>query len=386
MGNELVDRLDTALGDLLDLDPDTLTDGELHDLVVTVQRESHRLAALRAKLISAWDFRGVWTDDGSRSAPHRLAREASMAVTSAKVELRRARALRAMPATAAAVADGALSPDHVDLLARANDGARAAVFADHEATLVDQCKLLPYRDGYRAVEYWRQLTDAQAVEDQAARADAGRTASTAVTLGGMVDVRAWLDPVGGAAFNAELDRLERQLYLSDKRTGELRTVRQRRADALVDMAKRSRSSAPGGLRPRPLITILVGEDSFARTCELSTGTVITAGQVVPQLSEADIERVVFDGPDRVISVSRRRRFTGALRRAIEVRDRHCRHPSGCDEPADNCDVDHKQPYGQGGETSQENGQIECFPHNRDKAKHDKKPRRDPPEQRPPPTE
>jgi Domain of unknown function (DUF222) len=344
MGNELADRLDTAIGDLLGVDPDELSDGELHSLVVAVQRESHRLAALRAKLISAWDGRGIWTDDGSRSAPHRLAREASMAASSAKVEVRRARALRAMPATAGALADGALSPDHVDLLSRANDGARCAVFAEHEATLVEQCKLLSYRDGYKAVEYWRQRADAEAVEKKAARADAGRTASAAVTLGGMVDVRGWLDPVGGAAFKAELDRLERRLYLADKKTGEIRTIRQRRADALVEMAKRSRSTAPGGLRPRPLITILVGEESFARTCELSTGTVITPGQVVPQLGEADIERVVFDGPDRVIAVSRRRRFTGALRRAIEVRDRHCQHPSGCDEPADNCDVDHKQPY------------------------------------------
>jgi 5-methylcytosine-specific restriction endonuclease McrA len=59
---------------------------------------------------------------------------------------------------------------------------------------------------------------------------------------------------------------------------------------------------------------------------------------------------------------------------------------GCDEPADNCDVDHKQPYADGGETSQENAEIECRPHNRDKTKHTKKPRRDPPEPRPPPTD
>jgi hypothetical protein len=64
MGTELADRLDTALGDLLELDPDALTDGELHELVGAVQRQSHRLAALRAKLISAWDVRGVCADGG----------------------------------------------------------------------------------------------------------------------------------------------------------------------------------------------------------------------------------------------------------------------------------------------------------------------------------
>jgi hypothetical protein len=252
---------------------------------------------------------------------------------------------------------------------------------------VEQCQLLRFPDACRMVDYWRQHADAQGTEDEAARLHAGRYASVAKTLDGVIDVRALLDPVGGAAFKAELDRLERQLYLADKHSGTVRTVGQRRADALVEMAQRSRTSSPGGLRPRPLITILVGETSLAHVCELAEGTVVAPGQVVPQLAQADIERIVFDGPDRVIAVSRRRRFTGALRRAIEVRDRHCQHPSGCDEPADNCDVDHKQPYADGGETSQENAEIECRPHNRDKTKHNKKPRRrQPPDQRPPPTD
>jgi len=55
--------------------------------------------------------------------------------------------------------------------------------------------------------------------------------------------------------------------------------------------------------------------------ELAEGSVITPGQLVPLLGDADLERVVFDGPDRVLSVSKKRRFAGALRRAIKVRDR-----------------------------------------------------------------
>jgi hypothetical protein len=72
----------------------------------------------------------------------------------------------------------------------------------------------------------------------------------------------------------------------------------------------------------------------------------------------------------VISVSRRRSFTGALRRAVEVRDRRCRHDSGCDVPADQCDVDHIVPHAADGPTSQFNGKLECRPHNRDSDRHD----------------
>lgn len=116
---------------------------------------------------------------------------------------------------------------------------------------------------------------------------------------------------------AELDRLIDRLRAHDDAGGTVRTLGQLRADALVEMAHRSRSAQQGGLRPRPLLTVLVGEASLARVCELASGTVVAPNLIVPLLSEADVERVLFDGPDRVIAVSRKRRFTGALRRAIE---------------------------------------------------------------------
>ncbi len=343
MGTAHLEALDTTINELLDLDPADLTDTELHELVVGLQRHNSRLAAVRAQWISAWDARIVWADDGSRTPAARLAREASLSVRSAKTEVRRARALRSMPHTAAAVSNGSLSTDHVDLLARANTGSRTDWFTNHEQTLVEQCQVLRYADCYRMVEYWRQRADAEATADEAQRLHESRGCSAATTLDGTVDVRALLDPIGGVTFLNELERLQRLLDLQDKQAGTIRTVRQRRADALAEMAARSRTAHEGGLQPRPLITVLVGEATLEHLCQLACGTVIAPGLIVPLLSTADIERVVFDGPDRVIGVSRKRRFTGALRRAIEVRDRHCRHPSGCDEPADTCDVDHITP-------------------------------------------
>ena len=64
---------------------------------------------------------------------------------------------------------------------------------------------------------------------------------------------------------------------------------------------------------RPLITVLVDYPSLAGPVrELADGTVLTPGQIVPLLTEADIERVVFDGPSRLLDVGvRRRLFTGA---------------------------------------------------------------------------
>jgi Domain of unknown function (DUF222) len=366
---EEIQRLDEAIDSLLALDPDALTDPELDEAMIAAHRQTHRLAAVRARLLSRWDRRGVWTGDGSRSAAARLARDTHTSVSTAGRELGRARTLEAMPHTATALASGELSPDHVDLLGSANDGARRPVFADHEPLLVEQCQRLRFDQAVRAVKYWRYRADADTVEDEAQRRHCGRSASIASTIDGMVDVHAWLDPVGGAAVKTELQRLEHALYLADQRDGSVRTAGQRRADALVEMATRSATST-GGRRPKPLLTVLIGDESFTRMCELADGTVITPGQLVPHLGSAELETVLFDGASTVISVSRRRTFTGALRRAIQVRDRHCQHPAGCDIPAPDCDVDHIVPSAQGGPTSQFNGRLQCPPQNRDADKHD----------------
>jgi 5-methylcytosine-specific restriction endonuclease McrA len=99
--------------------------------------------------------------------------------------------------------------------------------------------------------------------------------------------------------------------------------------------------------------------------------------VFPLLTEADIERIVFDSPSHVIDVGVRERFfTGALRRALIARDRHCQHPCGCDVPAEECQGDHEIPYSEGGLTTQENGRMYCGPHNRGRVND--------PNERPPP--
>lgn len=220
----MANGLATAIDELLDTDPADLTDDQLHELVVSTQRQTHRLAAARAQLLAAWDTRRCWAGDGSRSPAHRLAREASMSVRAAKTEIRRATALGSMPHARGALSEGSLCAEHVDLLAAANSGTRRALFEPHEEMLVEQCKLLRFADAYRMIEYWKQRADATATEDDAERQHEGRGATAATTLDGMVDVRALLDPLGGAAYLNELVRLMELLRLDDERNGRVRTA------------------------------------------------------------------------------------------------------------------------------------------------------------------
>jgi hypothetical protein len=139
---------------------------------------------------------------------------------------------------------------------------------------------------------------------------------------------------------------------------------------MVTMALRSAATPKGSKRPRPLFTVLLGDDTLSQLCETAAGHVVPPTTLSPYLDAADLEVVLFDGPSTVVGVSRRRSFLGAVRRAIEVRDRHCQHPSGCDVPAEECDVDHIIPYIDGGPTDQFNGRLECSTHNRHADRHD----------------
>ena len=96
----------TAIDELAASDLDALSDGELHQLVLDLQRQSARLASVCTRAVGAWDGRKVWADNGSKSPAARLARETRCAPSTAHATVRRARQLRSMPHTAAAFADG----------------------------------------------------------------------------------------------------------------------------------------------------------------------------------------------------------------------------------------------------------------------------------------
>lgn len=369
---DLLERLEHDTAALSTIDVDTLSDAELHAVTVGSQRARDRLAAAAAPVVARWDSRVVWADNGARTAGTRLAVETASAKRTANDVVRRARALQAMPVTLAAAQAGELSIDVVDLLIAANTPARRQVFAELEADLIDVLRGQRYRLAARSVRYWCDKADGLlGLDGERAERDRERARLRASeTFEGSVVVTGQLDPVGGAIVTAELDRLIADLAAADAANGSERSLAQLRAAAFVEMAKRS-AAMPGDARfSRPLFSVVMGDDRFREVCELANGTVITPAHLLPFLTDAMFETVLFDGPRTVVSVSNKRLFTGALRRAIELRDGYCQHPSGCDEPAELCDVDHIIPASQGGPTSQFNGRLECKVHNRNPNRHD----------------
>jgi Domain of unknown function (DUF222)/HNH endonuclease len=366
--------LAAALDDMAALDPVELAGGES---VVELHREIDRLEAVVTRATAAFAAGGEWEADGARSAPAWLAGRCRLPAPMARRRVTLGRDLRQMPATEAAWLRGDVGSAQVSALAAVRTPSTEEAFARDEADLVEQAGRLRYRDLVRVLDYWSQLADPDGSEDDAERQHESRRLHLSQSFKGAWFLDGLLDPVSGEVVSEALRRIEDELFEADwaearARRGDdvraadlARTPAQRRADALVEMARRAQAVPEGARLPAPLFTVLVGYETFAgRICELASGAVVSPGSLLPWLDEAWVERVVFDGPRRIRDVGvRRRLFTGASRRAVEVRDRECFHPL-CDVPARRCEVDHVEPWAEGGPTVEANARLACPFHHR----------------------
>jgi hypothetical protein len=369
-----VDGLGSAVEALAALDPARLADGES---LLGLLRQVERLEAVVTRAIAAFDSGRTWEADGARSAAAWLATRARLPASECCRQVQTARQLRHLPLVEEAWRAGRVSRHHVDAFCRVRTAATTESFARDEAVLVGQAERLAFRHFQRMIMYWQQLADPVGVEHDADADHAARRLHLSQTMGGRWFLDGLFDPINGTIVADGLKRIEDELFEADwakarARLGDrasandvVRTAAQRRADALVELVRRAEAMPADAKVPEPLFTVLVGYETFAgRICELANGSVVTPGSLVGWLDEAWVERVVFDTPDRVKNVGKRRRlFRGATRRAVEMRDRECFHPY-CDAPVGAVQVDHVLPWAAGGSTTDDNGRLACGYHNR----------------------
>ena len=362
---DAIDRLADA-GPLVPADPESIE---------ALMRQRARLDAVVTEAAASFDASGDWAPDGAKTAAAWLGRRCRMPTGQARSLIRRGRVLSHLPGYARAWSSGAINAAHVDTVAAVRNPVTEEALARDEQVLCDQAATLSFDEYVRAVSYWHQFADPDGVETSHEKRMAARDIYLEKSFGGMWLGHMTMDPLSGAAVSEELDRLEHELFEADWATAKERlgkepsasdlerTPGQRRCDALVEMARRSRTAPADGRRPAPLISVLVDFPTLqGRICELANGTVVSPGALLPLLDEAHIERAVYRPDNRVEVSETARLFTGATRRAIELRDRTCTHPY-CDGSRP-CQVDHIIPYPDDGPTNQENGRLLCGFHNR----------------------
>src|SRR5206468_6819231 len=93
------------------------------------------------------------------------------------------------------------------------------------------------------------------------------------------------------------------------------------------------------------------------------------GTIHPEIArrlacDASISRMITKGRSEPLDVGRRTSvIPGPMRRAVIVRDRHCRFP-GCDRPPPWCDAHHVVHWADGGTTALANLVLLCRRHHR----------------------
>jgi hypothetical protein len=347
-----------------DADPRKLTDGELAEELVGLAEQIDRLRARQVAIAAEFDSRMAYTDDGAVNTAAWLAPRARISRSEAHQIVALGRAQRRMPRTAEAVADGSLSVAQARVMSRSVNDRTADVFAGHEDVLVEQAARLTVDQLARVMRFWEYQADADGL-DPAQRLREKRRAYLSTTFNGMGRLEADLDPESAAVVGTVLEEIVQQLWRAEHPddTGEPpRTTGQRRADALVEMARRASSANDHAPAAQPLISVVTDLDALqglkGGTAELRVGGVSGDGgglpvgiETVRRLAcDSRVSRIVLGPDSEVLDVGRAARTaTPAQRRALVVRDGGCGFRR-CDRPPGWCQVHHVVHWADGGTT------------------------------------
>ncbi|MCB1016148.1 MAG: DUF222 domain-containing protein [Acidimicrobiales bacterium] len=241
--------------------------GEALEQLVAAERA---VAAARTLVLGAFDATGQHRLEGHPSAATWLGARTKSDPRRVKQQVRQGRALRDMPLAAAAFAAGRIGAEHVAVLVRARTRDVVDEYVAAEERLVADAQRLDFDEFARAVRDWRDAVQPDRSERRARDAEQRREAHVSRSFEGMVRIDGWLDPLGGTELLAELHGIEQELFESDwaearARVGDRATARdlhrtapQRRADALVEMARRSATCDTPGRPPRWILNITMG--------------------------------------------------------------------------------------------------------------------------------
>jgi hypothetical protein len=332
---------------------------QLADDLVEIEVVSGLLEAERLRRLNTFENRSGPGAFGYPSLTAFLKDRCRMASGRAHRLVARSRVFRSARATLRAWTENRLSTDQAAVLLD-QATSLADPFAEGEERLVGIVEDLSVTDTRRVVEYWRQSVDGpDTVRDEIAQHEL-RGISLSETLGGMGHIEGWTTPTALHTLRTALDAL-----MPPPTPDDTRTPRQRRHDALEDLARdfldHGDTPTVGGERPH--LNVICDIDALAGIAggrhETEDGHVLTVATLRALACDSSVSRIVLGPNSEIIDVGRRTRVVPAvLRRAIIARDRHCTW-KGCERPARWCDVHHDQAWALGGCTDPDNCRLLC---------------------------
>jgi Domain of unknown function (DUF222)/HNH endonuclease len=354
--------LRSALDEWLDEDIESRPVDLLADDLVELEKISGLLEATRLRRLEVFDRKTGHHSQGYPSSTAFLMAKCRMGAGRAMREVARAHTLDTAAHVLESWIQGRIGTDQTYELFRVSTLVPDRFAADQPA-LVEIVQDLSVGATRRALDYWRSTVDGPGVLDEATGLADRRGVSLSAGLGGTGRLDGDLTAVAKETLRTALDAL-----MAPPGPQENRTPRQRRHDALEDLARfyldHHHTPQVGGDKPH--VNILCDLAALAGiaggTHETETGQVLTVDQIRALACDSTVSRIVLGPGSEIIDVGRRTRtIPAALRRALTARDRHCTW-NRCDRPARWCDAHHIQHWADGGKTSLENLQLLCRYH------------------------
>ena len=330
----------------------------------------NRLDAVLARTVREGELTQASEHDGKASmsawlrAHHRLSQgEASRLV-------RNGRALEQLPVLAEAAAAGAVTAEAVSTIApvaSAEKLARAEA-QDVDMTAIDRALTRvaagrPHTELRQVVGHYLARLDPDGTEPDPTEQ---RSLSMSKRTDGSLSFHGTLDAIGGEKFQAAIELILQASRLA----GDLRTRSQQQADALVQLCDNALAagSLPILRGHKPHVGVLIDHEDLMDTTtgagagRTGFGGVISAARARWLACDGDVTRIVIGPEGQPLDMGQSTRlFPPHLRRALEVRDRHCVF-AGCDAPSHWCDAHHVIHWIDGGDTDLDNGALLCERH------------------------
>jgi hypothetical protein len=328
-------------------DPARLDLDELERELATLAAHLYAGTCRWLELVGELDRRGSWAGDGPGSCAAWVAWRCGLTPRAAREHVRVARALRVLPATRAAFAQGELSYAKVRALTR-------VATAESEEELLELAGVLTAAQLERTVRAYRRVTAAEAREQLA-------DAFLSVTWNpdGSLELHGRLAPEDGALLLRALEARRDTSWKEGGGSAEPRPARQAsNAEALVAVADASLAHVGEGRSGGERYQILVHADEAVLGDDAEGGCELEDGSA---LAPETARRLGCDA-SLVRNGHRSRTIPPSVRRALGQRDRGCRFP-GC-ENRRFVDAHHVEHWAQGGETRLDNLVLLCRRHHR----------------------
>ena len=358
---------------------DALEHDDLHNMSAADQlarsaalvSAKNRLDAQLARSARVADLTQAPEHDGSRTMRSWLRGHARLSPAAAAQVVRNGRTMERLPGMAAGCMAGVITAEQVSVVAPVVAPANLEAAAEQDVDLAEIDAVLASTAATRehvhlgrVVNHYLSLLNPDGTEpDPTEQRSLRITKHSDGSLSGSFD----LDAVGGEKVQSVLE----SFVQADRPAGDMRTRSQQLGDALVQWADVTLASgrAPILRTVKPHVVALIKVDDLADpetvpdAADMGFGATISAARARWLACDGNVSRVVMGPEGEVLDHGRSKRIVPpALRRAVEIQDRHCVF-AGCEAPTHWCDVHHVQEWVlHEGPTSLENSALLCERH------------------------